>query len=49
MAWDDKEDTTLYQAVVNHGQQYSIWPDYKEMPGDWPTAGKNSNKQNCLT
>jgi hypothetical protein len=33
MAWDDKEDTTLYQAVVNHGQQYSIWRKYRATGG----------------
>jgi MbtH protein len=30
MAWDE-EDTTLYQVVVNHEEQYSIWPEYKEI------------------
>jgi len=48
MAWDDEEDTTIYQVVVNHEQQYSIWPDYKEVPGGWRTIGKTGNKQECL-
>jgi MbtH protein len=48
MAWDDEEDTTLYQVVVNHEQQYSIWPDYKEIPGGWQAVGKTGNKQECL-
>ncbi|MGZ5050166.1 MAG: MbtH family protein [Methylobacter sp.] len=48
MAWDDEEDTTVYQVVVNHEQQYSIWPDYKEMPGGWQAVGKTGSKQECL-
>ena len=26
MAWDDREDTTIYKVAINHEQQYSIWP-----------------------
>ncbi|MDO9142221.1 MAG: MbtH family NRPS accessory protein [Methylobacter sp.] len=48
MAWDDDEDTTIYQVVVNHEEQYSIWPEYKEIPGGWRTVGKIGNKQECL-
>jgi MbtH protein len=28
----DREDTTIYHVVVNHEEQYSIWPSYKDMP-----------------
>jgi len=48
MAWNDDEDTTIYQVVVNHEKQYSIWPEYKEIPGGWRTANKIGNKQECL-
>ncbi|MCK9396374.1 MAG: MbtH family NRPS accessory protein [Methylobacter sp.] len=47
MAWDE-EDTTIYQVVVNPEEQYSIWPEYKEIPGGWRTVGKIGNKQECL-
>jgi MbtH protein len=23
---DEREDTTIYKVVVNHEEQYSIWP-----------------------
>ncbi|HEX7785039.1 MAG TPA: MbtH family NRPS accessory protein, partial [Methylomirabilota bacterium] len=26
MAWDDEEDDTIYEVVINHEEQYSIWP-----------------------
>ncbi|MDD5275185.1 MAG: MbtH family NRPS accessory protein [Methylovulum sp.] len=48
MAWGDEEDNTVYQVVVNHEEQYSIWPDYKEIPGGWKAVDKTGNKQDCL-
>lgn len=30
MSWDDTEDTTIYEVVVNHEEQYSIWPADRE-------------------
>ena len=47
MAWDE-EDTTLYQFVVTHEEQYSVWPEYKEIPGGWRMVDKIGNKQECL-
>jgi uncharacterized protein YbdZ (MbtH family) len=44
----DKEDTTIYKVVMNHEGQYSIWPDYKEIPRDWKPVGKNGPKAECL-
>lgn len=44
----DKEDTTVYNVVVNHEEQYSIWPDYKEMPLGWTAVGKKGLKPECL-
>lgn len=45
---DDKEDTTSYKVVVNHEEQYSIWPDYREIPLGWRDVGKSGLKQECL-
>jgi uncharacterized protein YbdZ (MbtH family) len=44
----DREDTTVYKVVVNHEEQYSIWPDYKEMPLGWKEVGKSGLKPECL-
>ncbi len=50
MSWNDpdREDTTIYRVVVNHEEQYSIWPDYKELPLGWNDVGKSGNKAECL-
>jgi MbtH protein len=45
---DEEEDQTIYKVVVNHEEQYSIWPDYKEMPLGWIHVGKTGRKPECL-
>lgn len=48
MSWEDSEDTTVYKVVVNHEEQYSIWPTHRENPLGWNDVGKQGNKQECL-
>jgi uncharacterized protein YbdZ (MbtH family) len=50
MSWydPDKEDTTIYKVVVNHEEQYSIWPEYKENPLGWSDVGRAGPKSDCL-
>lgn len=43
-----QDDATVYKVVVNHEEQYSIWPDYKEIPLGWRHAGTTGNKVQCL-
>jgi MbtH protein len=45
---DEKEDKTTYKVVVNHEEQYSIWPAHKENPNGWRDAGKIGDKAGCL-
>jgi MbtH protein len=44
----DQEDRTIYRVVVNHEEQYSIWPDYRDIPAGWRDAGKVGTKAECL-
>ncbi len=44
----DTEDTTVYKVVVNHEEQYSIWPTYREVPLGWREVGKQGQKAECL-
>ncbi|RPI02127.1 MAG: MbtH family protein [Calditrichaeota bacterium] len=48
MSWEEREDTTVYNVVMNHEEQYSIWPVDKEIPLGWKTVGKSGPKQECL-
>lgn len=45
---DEQEDTTIYTVVVNHEEQYSIWPADRELPLGWSNAGKTGTKAECL-
>ena len=45
---DEREDTTIYKVVVNHDEQYSIWPADRENPLGWREAGPRGLKEECL-
>lgn len=42
------DDQTIYKVVVNHEEQYSIWPADRELPLGWNEAGKQGTKAECL-
>jgi MbtH protein len=46
MSWDSPE--TRFLVVVNHEEQYSIWPDYKALPDGWRAVDKQGSKEECL-
>ena len=45
----EEVDTTLYKVVVNHEEQYSIWPLERENALGWRDAGCTGSKTECLT
>lgn len=48
MGREETEDRTVYKVVVNHEEQYSIWPADRENPPGWRDAGKSGLKAECL-
>lgn len=48
MAQNEEEDQTIYKVVVNHEEQYSIWPADRENPPGWQDTGKSGLKADCL-
>ncbi|MDE1182647.1 MbtH family NRPS accessory protein [Paraburkholderia sp.] len=46
MSWGD--ENTRFKVVVNHEEQYSIWPDFKAVPAGWRAVGKEGTKDECL-
>lgn len=36
---DEREDDTIYKAVKNDEEQFSIWPADREIPLGWHDAG----------
>lgn len=45
---DIKDDTATYAVVVNHEEQYSLWPVEQEPPQGWRAEGKTGSKADCL-
>jgi MbtH protein len=45
---NEGEDKRLYTVVVNHEEQYSIWPADRELPGGWKAEGRTGTRQECL-
>lgn len=48
MSREERDDLTIYKVVINHEEQYSIWPNDRDNPLGWKDAGKNGHKDECL-
>ena len=46
MVWDNRD--VKFTVVVNHEEQYSIWPDFKAIPQGWKPVGVTGSKAECL-
>ena len=46
MSWDSED--TVFKVVINNEEQYSIWPEHKEVPEGWRASGYIGKKAECL-
>ncbi|AKS43021.1 MbtH family protein [Wenzhouxiangella marina] len=46
--WEDQDANQIYKVIINHEEQYSIWPADRENPAGWRDAGFSGVKQDCL-
>ncbi|MFE7619108.1 MbtH family protein [Streptomyces sp. NPDC057496] len=44
--FDDTEGT--FHVLVNDEGQYSLWPNFVEVPAGWRTVVKDRPRQECL-
>ncbi len=44
----ENTDDWDYKILVNHEEQYSIWPEFKEAPAAWTKVGPVGDKATCL-
>jgi MbtH protein len=42
------DDTAMFAVVVNHEEQYSIWPADREVPTGWRAQGTSGTRAACL-
>jgi MbtH protein len=49
MNMQEKEQQAFFKVVVNHEEQYSIWPVARENPNGWTDIGKSGTKEECLS
>jgi MbtH protein len=45
---EDVQESQEYKVVINHEEQYSIWPVGKKNPLGWQDVGKQGQKSACL-
>jgi MbtH protein len=45
---DGVNDDIEYTVVVNHEEQYSIWPTGSGVPAGWTQVGRQGTKDECL-
>ena len=45
---ETSDDRSIYKVVLNHEEQYSLWPAESETPAGWREAGKTGLKDDCL-
>jgi len=48
MSISDSAPDSLYKVVVNHEEQYSLWPAHRENAPGWRDAGKTGTREECL-
>jgi len=46
---DMNDSPPQFRVVVNHQEQYSIWPAGRENALGWRDAGKSGTKEECLS
>lgn len=48
MTYEELEETLRFKVVLNHEEQYSIWPAERPCPAGWNDAGFSGSKAECL-
>ena len=49
MAEQYEDDGRTYMVVINHEEQYSIWPADRILPAGWLAVGMSGSEADCLS
>jgi MbtH protein len=44
----DEASDTCYKVVMNHEEQYSIWPAWRDNAPGWRDVGLSGSRTECL-
>jgi MbtH protein len=44
---DDDDRIRTYVVLINHEEQYSLWPSHKSIPAGWSSTGISGAKAEC--
>lgn len=44
----DQQDSRVHAVVVNHEEQYSLWPADRDVPAGWSRTGYAGTREECL-
>lgn len=45
---NDNEGSAMYKVLINHEDQYSLWPVGTPNPSGWREAEKEGTKEECM-
>ncbi|MGW3199188.1 MbtH family protein [Streptomyces sp. NPDC001118] len=45
---DEKILDDSYEVVINHEEQYAVWPAGKTVPPGWRKVGRHGTRADCL-
>jgi MbtH protein len=43
-----EDENAEYLVVMNHENQYSIWPTFRDVPSGWTPVGTKGKRKECL-
>ncbi|HSR51045.1 MAG TPA: MbtH family NRPS accessory protein [Acidobacteriota bacterium] len=41
-------DPRLFKTIINHEEQWSIWPEDTRLPSGWRYIGTSGSREDCL-
>jgi MbtH protein len=43
-----EDDNAAYRVLINAEEQYSLWPDFTDVPAGWTVVLTSTTRQECL-
>lgn len=43
-----EDENGEFLVLVNHENQHSLWPAFREIPAGWTAVGPRGNRKECL-